>query len=807
MTSNTTKKRHQNHCWLPGGHWRLLALVGLFFCVLAQAAPINYQGRLDADGEPFSGSANLSFLLFNAESGGQVVAGPVSLNNWPVVNGLFQVELDFGPNAFSGSAERYLEITVNGLALSPRQRVTAAPMAITTLPGAIGTDQINPAQVQRRIGSSCPEGQFIRSVNQNGTPVCASAAGSGGTVTSVATGAGLTGGPITATGTISIAPGGVGTTQINSAQVQRRVSGDCPDGQYMRRVNADGTVLCQAEIVPAPAWLLGGNSGTLPGQFIGTSDDTPLEFRVRDVRALSVFPSTVLFEGMPVSASLVAGSHVNSGDTASIGVTISGGGAPPGSDFGLITELGPNRVTGHFASIGGGANNVIGEAPEPDGTDHPAGDISDAEWSSFATLGGGRNNTAFGFASTVAGGASNQAVAVFTYVGGGSGNRSNREFSTVSGGNGNTASGMSSAIGGGSNNLASALQSVVAGGGNNRATSSNSAVGGGFDNTASGARGVVAGGWRNTAAGNESTVSGGHLNCAGGHLSWAGGYRAKVRRTSSASLELGVGCADVPSSGTSDGDRGTFIWADSQDEDFMSSGPDQFLVRAAGGVGFGRTPSDYFVIDSGRELQDDDYSFGTGALRVLMNDPNGSVVTMFRIMGNGGLAVGNSFNSSGVPERGMKVQGRVALQSLGSGGSTTLCRNGDNEVATCGSSMRYKFDIEDLDNPQALLFALRPVRYQWLDGSGEDIGLVAEEVARAVPELAVYMDGQVEGVKYDRLGVLLLAVVQQQSEEIAELRRRSERAEALAEQNSQLEARLAALEALLLGDQALAGAQ
>ncbi|MGY6630143.1 MAG: tail fiber domain-containing protein [Wenzhouxiangella sp.] len=779
MTSNTTKKRHQIHCWLPGGHWRLLALVGLFFCVLAQAAPINYQGRLDADGEPFSGSANLSFLLFNAESGGQVVAGPVSLNNWPVVNGLFQVELDFGPNAFSGSAERYLEITVNGLALSPRQRVTAAPMAITTLPGAIGTDQINPAQVQRRIGSSCPEGQFIRSVNQNGTPVCASAAGSGGTVTSVATGAGLTGGPITATGTISIAPGGVGTTQINSAQVQRRVSGDCPAGQYMRRVNEDGTVLCQAEIVPAPAWLLGGNDGTdQETHFIGTVDDQALEFRTRNARTLRLVPSSILFEGLPVSNNVIAGSRVNFIANDAIGAVVAGGGSPQGFEFNERPG-GANRARASFSTISGGINNEVALAGQ------------------LGTIGGGQNNRASGVATTVGGGLSNT-------VG------SSAEWGTIGGGLDNQVIAQGSTVGGGQNNrVAGSLFpgfATIGGGKDNVVSRFAGTVGGGELNTVSNVYGTVAGGLENTASGSRSAVSGGHQNCAGGDYSWAGGRRAKVR-VSNQAVGLGSGCEGVPGSGTVFGDLGTFIWADSQDEDFMSSGPDQFLVRAAGGVGFGRTPSDYFVIDSGRELQDDDYSFGTGALRVLMNDPNGSVVTMFRIMGNGGLAVGNSFNSSGVPERGMRVQGRVALQSLGSGGSTTLCRNGDNEVATCGSSVRYKFDIEDLDNPQALLFALRPVRYQWLDGSGEDIGLVAEEVAQAVPELAVYMDGQVEGVKYDRLGVLLLAVVQQQSEEIAELRRRSERAAALAEQNSQLEARLAALEALLLGDQALAGAQ
>ncbi|MFN7603958.1 MAG: beta strand repeat-containing protein, partial [Bacteroidota bacterium] len=41
----------------------------------------------------------------------------------------------------------------------------------------------------------------------------------GGTVSNIATGAGLTGGPITATGTISVAPGGIGTTELANTSV------------------------------------------------------------------------------------------------------------------------------------------------------------------------------------------------------------------------------------------------------------------------------------------------------------------------------------------------------------------------------------------------------------------------------------------------------------------------------------------------------------------------------------------------------------------------------------------------------------
>jgi hypothetical protein len=181
-----------------------------------------------------------------------------------------------------------------------------------------------------------------------------------------------------------------------------------------------------------------------------------------------------------------------------------------------------------------------------------------------ATIGGGGGNLDRGFDGE------NRVYDNYGTIGGGAFNLAGNEaddlqdssFATVGGGANNTANGNYSTVGGGWENGASNF----------------STVGGGSFNGALGSDSTVSGGDTNTASGVASTVPGGILNVAGGSFSFAAGRRAKVRDAAQ------VGGGD------SKGDEGTFVWADSTNADFQSTGPNQFLIRASGGVGIG-TPS------------------------------------------------------------------------------------------------------------------------------------------------------------------------------------------------------------------------
>ncbi len=90
------------------------------------------------------------------------------------------------------------------------------------------------------------------------------------------------------------------------------------------------------------------------------------------------------------------------------------------------------------------------------------------------------------------------------------------------------------------------------------------------------------------------------------------------------------------------------------------------------------------------------------------------------------------------------------------------------QLGTVSSSRRVKRDIEALPGLSELR-DLKPVSFRYREGPPElHYGLLAEQVAKVFPELAVYgKDGLPETVQYQELPALLLAELQAQRRQIA----------------------------------------
>ena len=109
----------------------------------------------------------------------------------------------------------------------------------------------------------------------------------------------------------------------------------------------------------------------------------------------------------------------------------------------------------------------------------------------------------------------------------------------------------------------------------------------------------------------------------------------------------------------------------------------------------------------------------------------------------------------------------LQVNTLGAAGTTSLCRNASNQISTCSSSIRYKQNINPFVSGLSLIKQLRPVSFNWKANNQADLGLVAEDVAAVEPLLTTVNEkGETEGVKYDRLGVVLVIAVQEQQIQI-----------------------------------------
>lgn len=113
--------------------------------------------------------------------------------------------------------------------------------------------------------------------------------------------------------------------------------------------------------------------------------------------------------------------------------------------------------------------------------------------------------------------------------------------------------------------------------------------------------------------------------------------------------------------------------------------------------------------------------------------------------------------------------------SIGTGEHTnilTIVRGSDTDPIadawTTYSSRRWKTNIQPLQSSLAKVMQLQGVSYDQKEGGKHDIGLIAEDVGKVVPEVVAYEDNGVDAksIDYARLTALLIEAVKEQQKTI-----------------------------------------
>jgi hypothetical protein len=173
-----------------------ICLLMIVMAALATAAVprvFNYQGYVsDLDGTALDGDFDLIFRIYDVDAGADPALWTETHPAVSVSEGVFSVLLGSLvelPPAVLEESELWIGVTVGtDTEIAPRLQVTSTPWA-------------------------------YRAAIADSSAVTGAGGGDGGTVINVATGAGLTGGPITTSGTISIANGGITNSMLGDAVV------------------------------------------------------------------------------------------------------------------------------------------------------------------------------------------------------------------------------------------------------------------------------------------------------------------------------------------------------------------------------------------------------------------------------------------------------------------------------------------------------------------------------------------------------------------------------------------------------------
>ncbi len=397
------------------------------FAAHGQSTAFTYQGYLSAGGVPASGEYEMSFVLYDAPTNGNVVGTGQSVAPVSASNGLFSVSLDFGSAVFDGSP-RWLEITVNlfgsdmiPTTLAPRQPILPVPYAIHAANAAGLMSFVNVPLDVKINGERALRLEPASNLNPEVSGAPNVVAGSGANSVSF----GVTGATIAGGGAVTF----YGESGRNAIESDFGTIGG----------GVSNSISTQA----GSAIIGGGSQNTI---------DSEAAYAVIGGGTRNVIAEDA-------GAATIGGGREN--QIGSDGETIGGGYRNTTfGGYGTIAGGQFNSALSGSAAIGGGeANRVL-------------------EGARYATIGGGLGNTNSREYATIGGGELNAVSAFYATVGGGRLNTSSGGFATVAGGALNAALGTDSTVGGGSYNVARGNHSTVPGGYGNHAEGDYSFAGG-----------------------------------------------------------------------------------------------------------------------------------------------------------------------------------------------------------------------------------------------------------------------------------------------------------------------------------------
>ena len=155
---------------------------------------------------------------------------------------------------------------------------------------------------------------------------------------------------------------------------------------------------------------------------------------------------------------------------------------------------------------------------------------------------------------------------------------------------------------------------------------------------------------------------------------------------------------------------------------------------------------------------------------------SGTPQKILRLKGTGNLIVGKSSSNSSVSAQEYYAYSGTTYYLKPSNTSTSLNVAGD-VIAFASSDIRMKEDIKPFENALEKLEQIKGIRFKWNDihedfKGKEDIGIIAQDVEKVIPEIVTTRETGYKAVDYKKLSVILIESVKELKKEVEELKRK-----------------------------------
>jgi hypothetical protein len=209
------------------------------------------------------------------------------------------------------------------------------------------------------------------------------------------------------------------------------------------------------------------------------------------------------------------------------------------------------------------------------------------------------------------------------------------------------------------------------------------------------------------------------------------------------------------------------IYYDSQGiHSFRRQGTEMMRIDSAGNVGIGTaSPTAKLDVSSGV----------TGSTLNILNTKSDASSYGIKVSSKYAGVYSESSGDTGLFGYGLYGKSLNHFGVIGWGEDADFYAAGPGANYDASSSIRWKKDIQPISSALEKVTNLRGVYFNWDDehGGQHDVGMIAEEVGKYVPEIVTYEEGGVyaTGMDYGKLTPILVEAIKEQQKQIEELQK------------------------------------